>query len=927
VSVACPHCQHEIKLKGVKAGRFNLKCPKCAQPFTLTVPAEPGQPLSATAITTKNAKQSPKLEPTVAEPEPTAAETGACQAPSEGPGDETAIWDEQAQEKARGPGKRVLADTRPAKEEKAGAAPESTDFATEGPLEGTIGGYEIIKQLGQGGMGIVYLARQLSLDRKVALKVMNSKWVIKPNFLVRFTREAYAAAQLVHHNIVQIYDIGADRDQHYFSMEFVQGQNLGQLLEEQGPLDVEVAVGYILQAARGLKFAHDQGMVHRDIKPDNLLLNDQGLVKVADLGLVKTPGAVTAEDAIGTEAAPAKGSKGVRADSALSGMANVTAVGVAMGTPTYMAPEQGRNAATVDCRADVYSLGCTLYVLLTGQAPFKGKTAVEIITKHFTEPVVPPDVLVKRVPKEISAILLKMMAKKPEERQQDMGQVIADMEKFLGVQRAGPFTPREEHANLLEDCVKQYSKAPTARLRAKVIPGFFAACAGLFVLCALFRWPTVAAGVLGLAFMTAAGTFLLNGLAFRTHLFIKVRELILESGWTDWLVWGVCGLLIVLVLYLLGLLWVTLGFLVVAVLLAGAYHVLVERKLAEQRKEPVRRAEGLLKVMRLGGLEEEAIRQFICKYGGDQWEPLYEALFGYEYLLQARQLWARGDTGRRRPRHAAWRDPLVQWIEARQKAVKEARERKHLQKLEQKNLEAKGLKAAEARAQAEEAAKAMVAQAAALKEQARGDATRLALAESPTVDEVTVTEAGPRVSAGSLLAAANQGRPAAPRRRRRPLAGVKLLLRSLTGNQVRFFIGLVLIGICLWWTQQNPDLSRTISDFFNYFSLPETLPASKPLQVVLLPEFVAQQLFSSFNPGVAGLLLILSVLWSSLKMRAGMVAGALVIFLGPWGLEVAGLSKVDVPLLGELTGQTVSLLAGLLLAVLGCMWGWFADQD
>ena len=132
-----------------------------------------------------------------------------------------------------------------------------------------LGPYTLEKLLGRGGMGAVYLARQLSLNRNVALKVMKPQWASNATFVARFTREAYAAAQLTHHNVVQIYDFGQDKGTTYFSMEFVQGQTLGSLLREKRRLDVEEAAGYVLQAARGLKCAHDQSMIHRDIKPED----------------------------------------------------------------------------------------------------------------------------------------------------------------------------------------------------------------------------------------------------------------------------------------------------------------------------------------------------------------------------------------------------------------------------------------------------------------------------------------------------------------------------------------------------------------------------------------------------------------------------------------------------------------------------------
>src|SRR4029077_6096784 len=252
----------------------------------------------------------------------------------------------------------------------------------------------------------------------------------------------------------------------YFSMEFVEGQTLGGLVRDKERLDVEEAVGYILQAARGLKSAHDQSMVHRDVKPDNLLLNRQGVVKVADLGLVKTPEDAEAEEA----AAAGKPLAGTSSAPSISLSPHIPQPNVAIGTPTYMAPEQAQDAANVDPRADIYSLGCTLYVLLTGRPPFEGRTVLEILSKHQTQEIVPPDVMVKRVPKALSTIILKMVAKKPQERYSDLGDVIRDLEGFLGVSSTGPFTPREEHAVLLEQSAKAWNESPAARQRAMALP-------------------------------------------------------------------------------------------------------------------------------------------------------------------------------------------------------------------------------------------------------------------------------------------------------------------------------------------------------------------------------------------------------------------------------------------------------------------------
>jgi tRNA A-37 threonylcarbamoyl transferase component Bud32 len=822
---------------------------------------------------------------------------------AESPADRTEVWSEPSPK----------AKTKPAAQDRTdagGPPPDETEAEAGAPK--AMGGYEILKPLGRGGMGTVYLARQVSLDRPVALKVMNPKWARDPAFLARFTREAYAAAQLTHHHIVQIYDIGEQGGAPFFSMEYVQGKNLAEVVRSEGKLDVEAAVGYVLQAARGLKFAHDFGMVHRDVKPDNLMLNEQGLVKVADLGLVKTPGA---DDAPPAGAAPPR-----PLSSALASLASVTHVGSALGTPAYMAPEQGRNAAAVDHRADIYSLGCTLYVLLTGQPPFHGHTAMEVLTKHLTEPVVPPEQVVKRVPHELSEVVLRMLAKDPAQRYQNLGEVIRDLESFLGVTSSGVFTPKEEHAGELEACVKAFNAAPSARLRARVWPAFLGACGVLVLLTGLLGWPRIAVGVLALGAFTALGVFVVQGVAYRTHLFAKVRGMVLGATWTDWLTWGVTAVFLVLAAYLFKLLGVAVGAVIVAAALVGAYHSLVSRKLAAERAASLERAEKLLRGLRLHGLEEEALRQFVAKYAGEQWEEFYEALFGYEALLKARQHLL-GESGRRRPQHAAWRDPLVRWIDARQQSIKEAKERKLLQKVEQKGMEAKGVSAAEARERAEEAAEAMVEQAAGIKKHA----ARPAAATRAGSPDVTT----PHFDARTLRAAAARAEAdQAARVRGRRRSPVRRLVRAAFGPRLRFVVGVVLLGACAWWVHQNWEAVSSSTekaaelaakaaerrDLEGVQEVQNVQLSSKPLELPFLPERVAETFFNSFNAGLAGLLLILSAFGEGrYRLVLFEVAGAVIMFAG----AALGVPDVAVPGLGTVAAQHISLVGGLAVAVVG----------
>jgi serine/threonine protein kinase len=217
----------------------------------------------------------------------------------------------------------------------------------------TIAGYEILDVLGQGGMGVVYRARHRHLDRVVALKVIRDDQLVKPTILRRFEREIRAAGKLSHPNIVAVYDAGRAEDVAYLVMEYLEGTDLARLLKTSGRLGVGQACEYTRQAALGLQHAHERHLVHRDIKPGNLfVLGDGRTIKVLDLGLARL--SVHQEPQGETT--------------------QLTTTGHVMGTADYIAPEQALDSRTSDIRSDIYSLGCTLYHLLTGEAPFAGGT-------------------------------------------------------------------------------------------------------------------------------------------------------------------------------------------------------------------------------------------------------------------------------------------------------------------------------------------------------------------------------------------------------------------------------------------------------------------------------------------------------------------------------------------------------------------------
>jgi serine/threonine protein kinase len=299
------------------------------------------------------------------------------------------------------PDPRLLEQIRQAEEISRVVWGEPKTDVPEEPLPAHLGQYRILERIGRGGMGTVYKARHPHLKRDVAIKVLPKDRLRDPQSVARFQREMEAVGRLDHTNLVRAHDAGESDGQHYLVMEFLDGADLRKLVRQHGPLPMANACEIVRQAAMGLQYAHEHGLIHRDIKPSNLILTSEGIVKVLDLGLAR----------LGDEA----GTTG-----------DMTGSGLIVGTGDFISPEQGQDTRNADARSDIYSLGCTLYFLLAGKAPFSDSqhgSFVQKVMAHAHEPIPPIQAVRKDVPEAVVSIIARMTAKVPEQRLQTPAEV------------------------------------------------------------------------------------------------------------------------------------------------------------------------------------------------------------------------------------------------------------------------------------------------------------------------------------------------------------------------------------------------------------------------------------------------------------------------------------------------------------------------
>ena len=303
--------------------------------------------------------------------------------------------------------------------------------------------YRLVKKIGQGGMGAVYLAVDTKRNKRVALKILPKKYNTDSQFIKRFEREARAAGELTHPNIVRAFDAGEAKGYHFYVMEYCEGETLDQMIKRYGLLPVEQATEVTLHAARGLQYAHAHGVVHRDVKPANIILASDGTAKILDLGLSK------------------------KIDE--SQLSFQTLSGAVLGTPQYMSPEQASAERDLDGRSDVYSLGATYYHLLTGEPPFGGGTLYEILSKQVNAKIPNPQDLAEGIPDGVVHVIRKMMAKNPKRRYPSCAELVVDLEEVLEGRepKSAAVHPAE---SMIANLRKQRSEARRKRVAERRAP-------------------------------------------------------------------------------------------------------------------------------------------------------------------------------------------------------------------------------------------------------------------------------------------------------------------------------------------------------------------------------------------------------------------------------------------------------------------------
>jgi phage FluMu protein Com len=837
-SIRCPECRSEIAIQPSRAGRFRSKCPKCSALFAVMVPEEEGgSPVVASLEAAPTGRPATPAVPNAA-PEKTARDP-----------DET-ITQEIPWQLAAMISKNQALNDETVEEVRFPLGPIDPPFQPPRSL----GGYRVGRRLALIRVGASFEATRKSTGRRMALAVVKPRWAAEATFAARFAREAFAAQHLDHPNLIPPVDVNVARGFEFAADDAPGGESLADPRGRQG-FDRTARVSAILHATRALQHAHEQGIYHRDLSLSKIRVDEGGLVRLAEVGVGLTP--ETPE------------------------LPSASAIPLA-GLPPSLAPE---SPSVGPVREDIVALGLALHSLIGGSQGDRALTP------------------------GLASVVRRMLGEGPEAAYPDLGAVVRALEAELGV---GPaFLARDEESTEFENCARSFENAPLANLRPMLSAGF-AVVLGLFVVLTLWAGrPLNALGALAFGAIFAASTVVLRDYLGREALLLwnrdlrprlfgrgplldRVREL-LGGTWGDALTAWASVLLLLASLVFTGLLgfWIFLS--ILAVGLAVARYYALDRPIEVARFEPIARATALIRALRLHGVAEDAIRRFACRQGGVRWEEFFEALFGYEALRSARARWGPDAAGKRRPRFAFWRDPIIDAIDARLQARREARDQALFAALEERSLEARGINLLTARRKSRRISEAIVVFA---RNYRRGE---------PDSTSVPLMDALNRVALrpDDYLTTAELEEQAGPPLWREVLDAT---VRVLFGPRTRFLLGGVCLAGCLLWIHQNDlapsekikeaalnattDQEKAVSGakeiaektLANMKNVADASRETKSLELGGLSPRISRRL-DGFGLGVAGLILVCSAGFGGLRMAAFAIPGALIAALGPQLIE------------------------------------------
>jgi hypothetical protein len=524
---------------------------------------------------------------------------------------------------------------------------------------------------------------------------------------------------------------------------------------------------------------------------------------------------------------------------------------------------------------------------------------MEVISKHCVEPVRRPELVVDRIPPELSDIVMRMVAKSPEERYANAGKLVADLEEFLGIGQ-GDYKPNAQQVGTLEASITRFNRSLAARTRGWLAIGFCGVCLLVAALSLPFSL-AFAASMAALLLSTVSSYLVTSGARQQAFLFEKVRQFAFQSSWSDRFTWFGAALLGAAIAFVLGWLWLCVAASVIGVVLGILFHSVADRKTIEEHRLALDPIEILLKQLRIQGVDETSLREFVARFGGDDWEEPFEVLFGFEAKLIAREF-RRREGIRVGKRFRAWREPLAKWLDARIKARQTTRTQEHLALVEEEGLKAQGVSADVAQAQAQWLAAAMV-------EQSRA-ASRLRREERGG-DPVTAA-AAKRERIKAMLAEARGGKEP-PRQLLRDTTNI--WLDRFLGARVRFLLGACLTIGCVLWMRQNDVVSGTqLRDaataalenrqLDNLGGLRLDVQQTTPLRIPIVGRF-----FNSLNAGLAGGLLLTSSFFRGWSMSLFLFPAAAVAMFGPQ-LGLPGIHSIG-------GAPTTSAAVAIVLACVG----------